>query len=289
MRGNADLEAQILVRCARHCCICRKFKPQYIQIHHIKPKSMGGSDSEENLAPICSECHSSIHSNSSMTKNFTETEIRMARDKIYDLAESGRLHGAATLSDTEIGSLATALNKAMNREPLTQQHPLSLRAIKILLATISEGSGARIMPLPIRDHGETDPNSISIVVKCGLQEFFYSELPFPGVPLEITDLVKSELLENIGGLFSPTPKAFELLNLVRVNGDSPYYFAKKVQCDDCFLHFTIFTWHQNRHHSNNLYCPECGQNSGRFSIWWQREPGFIYEAVPGTASPYTGE
>jgi hypothetical protein len=32
-----------------------------IEIHHIKEKNEGGSNTEENLVPVCSSCHSRIH------------------------------------------------------------------------------------------------------------------------------------------------------------------------------------------------------------------------------------
>jgi predicted HNH restriction endonuclease len=30
-------------------------------VHHIKPRSQGGSDWEGNIAPVCYNCHTEIH------------------------------------------------------------------------------------------------------------------------------------------------------------------------------------------------------------------------------------
>lgn len=42
------------------CKICRK-KTDYLESHHIVPKSRGGSDDESNLINICVECHGLAH------------------------------------------------------------------------------------------------------------------------------------------------------------------------------------------------------------------------------------
>lgn len=42
------------------CKICNK-KSDYLESHHIIPKSRGGSDDENNLIKICSECHGLAH------------------------------------------------------------------------------------------------------------------------------------------------------------------------------------------------------------------------------------
>ncbi len=51
----------VLVKCARHCCICRRFSPLQIQVHHIIEQCDGGTHDEDNLIPICISCHSMVH------------------------------------------------------------------------------------------------------------------------------------------------------------------------------------------------------------------------------------
>ena len=42
------------------CSICKK-QTKDIHVHHIVPKSRGGSDKKENLINVCLDCHSKIH------------------------------------------------------------------------------------------------------------------------------------------------------------------------------------------------------------------------------------
>jgi hypothetical protein len=43
-----------------NCKICNK-KSNYLEVHHIIPKSRGGDDSHNNLIKICSICHGKAH------------------------------------------------------------------------------------------------------------------------------------------------------------------------------------------------------------------------------------
>ena len=42
------------------CKICNK-KNEHLELHHIIPKSRGGSDDVSNLIELCSECHGKAH------------------------------------------------------------------------------------------------------------------------------------------------------------------------------------------------------------------------------------
>ena len=43
-----------------NCKLCNK-KSEYLEAHHIIPKSRGGDNSDSNLIKICSECHGKAH------------------------------------------------------------------------------------------------------------------------------------------------------------------------------------------------------------------------------------
>ncbi|MGZ9698178.1 HNH endonuclease [Bacillus safensis] len=43
---------EVLAKCARICCICREFKPLYVQVHHIREKADRGTDDFDNLIPV---------------------------------------------------------------------------------------------------------------------------------------------------------------------------------------------------------------------------------------------
>jgi hypothetical protein len=283
----AEVEASILARCARHRCIYRKFKPLHLQIHHILPRAQGGNDFEENLAPICLDCHSAVHSKLSMAKNFSELELKLARNEIYELAKSGRLHGAMALSDSELGKIADAINKELSSGATTKQSPLSRRATEILLASVAENMPVEAL-VETASFGDAGAQSTSTVVRCGLQEFSISDGASPNPQHEIQELLRAELIASEGEALLPTAKAFKMLQVVRVDNDVPSYFVKKFQRRECDLHFALYTQHPDQHQLSNLHCPECGQNSGRFYIWWQKLPGFIFQTVPGHATFYAG-
>jgi ATP-dependent DNA helicase RecQ len=45
--------------------------------HHIIPRSSGGKDEPDNLIPLCNECHTEVHNNTSAYL----TELREAQER----------------------------------------------------------------------------------------------------------------------------------------------------------------------------------------------------------------
>lgn len=43
-------------------------------------------------------------------------------------------------------------------------------------------------------------------------------------------------------------------------------FVHSFICNKCGLHFNVFSWMENRHTVESVYCPECG-SKGRFRHW----------------------
>jgi predicted RNA-binding Zn-ribbon protein involved in translation (DUF1610 family) len=41
-------------------------------------------------------------------------------------------------------------------------------------------------------------------------------------------------------------------------------YLHSFQCNDCGLHFNIYSWKASRHRVATVHCPECGQHAGRF-------------------------
>jgi len=81
----------LLAKCGRRCCICRRFAPTHLQVHHIKPKGEGGTDETENLIAICVTCHSDTHTETKLTRRFTARELKMHRDALLELMTQGKL------------------------------------------------------------------------------------------------------------------------------------------------------------------------------------------------------
>jgi hypothetical protein len=61
------------------CCLC---KSMGVEVHHIIPQEEGGSDTEDNAAPLCPSCHE-IYGANPQKRKF----IREARDLWYEICE----------------------------------------------------------------------------------------------------------------------------------------------------------------------------------------------------------
>ena len=92
MSADFDKNAtELLARCARHCCICRRFRPTKLQVHHILPREDGGTDEPENLIAVCLTCHSDVHTHRPFCRRFTPLEQQIARDEVIRLISNGLL------------------------------------------------------------------------------------------------------------------------------------------------------------------------------------------------------
>jgi hypothetical protein len=82
-----------LVSCARHCCVCHRFRGLKIECHHIVQEADGGENSYENCIPLCFDCHADMRSYDDRHPRGTKyrpDELRNHRDAWYaKIAESG--------------------------------------------------------------------------------------------------------------------------------------------------------------------------------------------------------
>ena len=88
MGFSQNVANKALVKCGRHCCICKRFVGSKIELHHIKPRAEGGSDELDNCIPLCFECHAEVGSynpNHPKGKKYTESELKGHRDRWYEL------------------------------------------------------------------------------------------------------------------------------------------------------------------------------------------------------------
>lgn len=132
----------ILVRCARHCCVCRRSRPLLLQVHHIRERANGGTDHPDNLIATCISCHAEVHTETKLTRRFTDTELKKHRDEVYRLVGEGVLPVSESCS-TPIDELTARL---LGMLVVTQQRgsddstQLVDEAFEILLAAV-EGPG----------------------------------------------------------------------------------------------------------------------------------------------------
>ncbi len=132
MPFSKDVADSVLVKCGRHCCICRRFKPTMLQVHHILEESRGGSSDEENAIPLCVTCHIDVHTKTPFAQRFSPDELREHRDRVYRLVEEGKL--VAEERDVEFRPIVTRTTSVPDFVSL------SSLAQEILVAAASEES-----------------------------------------------------------------------------------------------------------------------------------------------------
>ncbi len=84
------------------CCLCHALS---VEVHHIVPQADGGSDDEDNAAPLCPSCHE-IYGANAQKRKF----IREARDFWYELCAKRYATDPARLDELS-SLLATAATK----------------------------------------------------------------------------------------------------------------------------------------------------------------------------------
>jgi hypothetical protein len=130
--------ANILAKCARHCCICRRFKPLHLHVHHIRERSEGGTDEEDNLIATCMTCHSDIHTQTKLTRRFTERELKLHRDAVYQLVRDGKLPAGPELPDAMSLAVQSAVERA---DSIGTRAELMPEAVELLVAAASAPAG----------------------------------------------------------------------------------------------------------------------------------------------------
>jgi hypothetical protein len=82
-----DLEAEILLKCARRCALCLifdfDFSEKLGQIAHLDDNP--ANNKEDNLAFLCLRHHSLYDSTTSQHKNYTKTEVKEARQRLCEI------------------------------------------------------------------------------------------------------------------------------------------------------------------------------------------------------------
>lgn len=74
----ASVKAEVRKRAWFACCLCKKISLA-LEVHHIIPLSDGGTDVEDNAAPLCASCHRSFGGNREL-----QSRIREMRDDWYE-------------------------------------------------------------------------------------------------------------------------------------------------------------------------------------------------------------
>ncbi|MBU8580158.1 MULTISPECIES: HNH endonuclease [Bacillus] len=273
MTLTEEVCSEVLAKCARVCCICKEFKPLHIQVHHIIEKSEGGTDDFDNLIPVCVECHSSIHTKSKMTQNFTKKEQKKARDTVYEMVSLGKLPKSRSFDRTEIELMSSIFAETLKNSK--EEGDLSSESIKLLSTMLCERAPAIIKKINEENLLLIEIGGQYITQKC-INKAQYSS--------SILELLSKGLVHSTGDIIKITDEGEKLISkLVQTTAT---YTQKKIKCLACGLHFIICTWNKHLHNSSTIICPECGQKKGDFIVWAQQKFGFIFQEVPGNAKIY---
>lgn len=82
---NDELE-RLLAETGRRCCLCGILHK--VQVHHIIPRSEGGSDEIDNAITLCPNCHDEVHAGYAYgrtTRTYTTDELRLHRERTIAL------------------------------------------------------------------------------------------------------------------------------------------------------------------------------------------------------------
>lgn len=139
---------EILAKCCRHCCVCRRFEPLHLQVHHIIPRAEGGSDDLDNLIAVCLTCHCDVHTRTLFTRRFTPGELRLHREAVFALVSNGKLPIAYAPQDAPVAVIASTAIERLTEpviQPDTPALTLSQTAVEILIAAATSEDGVILL------------------------------------------------------------------------------------------------------------------------------------------------
>jgi hypothetical protein len=84
----------LMVKAARCCCLCRQFKGQKLEVHHIVPEANGGPSTPDNGLPVCFGCHADVESYNNKHprgRKYRPEELKRLRDEWFKLVTEGKV------------------------------------------------------------------------------------------------------------------------------------------------------------------------------------------------------
>lgn len=200
--------AEILAKCGRHCCICRRFRPTMLQVHHILEKPQGGTDEADNLIAVCLTCHSDVHSSRPFARRFGVEELKQHRDAVFGMVAEGALVPPA---DDECRGALVGFSTASGRGDaqsivIAQGQLISPRlpkeAIEVLVAAAESSSGQVIR---VR-------TSSGLTVQAGKRNLVPSRSPRDEARYKhaVEELSEQGFLDGFGEVLSVTHQGFLL-------------------------------------------------------------------------------
>jgi len=127
---------EVMEKAGYCCCICHRASVS-VEVHHITPEAEGGSDSIENAAPLCPNCHSDYGGNPEK-----RTRIKQMRDWWYKQTE--KVYSGNITSPEQLGQIHMSLQNINVKQDsiLNKQnkHDSDLMALKSQLKIIANNT-----------------------------------------------------------------------------------------------------------------------------------------------------
>jgi hypothetical protein len=102
---SESLKKRVRQKAHYRCCLCQAV---LVEVHHIVPQGEGGSDDEDNAAPLCASCHEIYGANPTKRKF-----VREARDWWYGTCTKRYAPGSDALADVVEAVLRDELGKTL--------------------------------------------------------------------------------------------------------------------------------------------------------------------------------
>lgn len=112
---SENIKKEVREKSAFQCCICQSVIPD---VHHIIPQEEGGSDTIDNAAPLCPNCHRQLGNNPDHRK-----VIIQARDWWYKVCEK------RFSNDSETFEMIREIHKMLQNVQLTNTELDDLKKI----------------------------------------------------------------------------------------------------------------------------------------------------------------
>ena len=142
-----DEVSDLLSRCHRRCCICRRFCGVKIETDHIIPSEEGGTDDIENAIPVCFECHAEIHSYNDKHprgRKFSAGELRAHRTQWLKICEEHPDALVGAIRNADVGPLQAPVDELEFNATVAAEGDFNRQGCKFqerqFLRAIQEGS-----------------------------------------------------------------------------------------------------------------------------------------------------
>ena len=208
--------AKLLVECKRHCCVCWRRCGFRMELHHIRPRSEGGSDDIENAIPVCFDCHAEIESTGPRGRRFTSGELKEHKRRWLKLvATSPSALVDAAQRQTETGPLE-ALQAELDYNGLAlrdgELSPLAVRQFERATATNALSAlSPTTREIVLRVYASISQVNYQLQAMTAMDRTGRQGGPFMSAKLQVGKLR--------GELHGPVRQAKEVLNAALGRGD----------------------------------------------------------------------